>query len=234
LNPPNVEENNRSAEADPAPDPAWEVRSVLEDRGLYWLLHPPRVAIVGVPNVGKSTVANQLFAQERSITADLPGTTRDWVGEIANIDGLAVMLVDTPGVRQTQDAIEREAIERSREQVGAADLVVMVLDATRDLSEQRDLLAAYPSALCVMNKVDRPKTWEVPDGGAWIQTVATTGSGVDRLRDAIKRQFLGTGPFDVNQPRWWTRRQREILELGLKDPSALESVVAQPRRGARM
>ena len=88
---------------------------ILADRSLDHLLHPPRVAIVGAPNVGKSTLANQLFAQERSITADLPGTTRDWVGEIANIDGLAVTLVDTPGVRDTADAIEREAIDRSGE-----------------------------------------------------------------------------------------------------------------------
>ena len=72
-------------------------RELLADRSLWWLLHPPRVAIVGAANAGKSTLANQLFAQERSITADLPGTTRDWVGEVADIDGLPVMLVDTPG-----------------------------------------------------------------------------------------------------------------------------------------
>src|SRR5688572_10704527 len=94
---------------------------VLADRSLRWLLHPPRVAILGVPNVGKSTLANQLFAQERSITADLPGTTRDWVGEIANIDGLALMLVDTPGARDTIDPIEREAIARSAEQIAQSD-----------------------------------------------------------------------------------------------------------------
>jgi hypothetical protein len=64
-----------------------DVRRVLDDRCLSHLLDPPRVAIVGPPNVGKSTLANQLFGQRRSITADLPGTTRDWVGEVANIDG---------------------------------------------------------------------------------------------------------------------------------------------------
>src|SRR6185503_2714425 len=97
----------------------------------WWMLHPPRVAIVGEANVGKSTLANQLFAQERSITADLPGTTRDWVGEVANVDGLPVTLVDTPGVRETADEVEREAIARSGEQVAAADLILLVLDATR-------------------------------------------------------------------------------------------------------
>ena len=71
-------------------DPATDARRVLEDYSLWWLLHPPRVAIVGAANVGKSTLANQLFAQERSVTADLPGTTRDWVGEMADVNGLAV------------------------------------------------------------------------------------------------------------------------------------------------
>ena len=65
-----------------------ETENILADRALHWLLHPPRVAIVGAANVGKSTLANQLFGQQRSITVDLPGTTRDWVGETANLDGL--------------------------------------------------------------------------------------------------------------------------------------------------
>ena len=72
-------------------------KKILDDPSGKWLTQLPRVAIVGPANVGKSTLANQLFGQTRSITADLPGTTRDWVGEIANLDGLAVMLIDTPG-----------------------------------------------------------------------------------------------------------------------------------------
>src|SRR5690606_12064877 len=102
-----------------------------------------------------STLANQLFAQERSITADLPGTTRDWVGEIANLDGLAVMLIDTPGLRMTDDLVEREAIERSGQQVRAADLVVVVLDASVPAAEQLAHRQAHPNALIVVNKCDR-------------------------------------------------------------------------------
>src|SRR5204863_10052028 len=109
----------------PSPD---STRRVLDDRCLSRLLHPPRVAIVGAPNVGKSTLANQLFAQRRSITADVPGTTRDYVGEIANIDGLPVMLFDTPGVRDTADPIEAAAIEHSSDVVRDADLILLVMD----------------------------------------------------------------------------------------------------------
>jgi tRNA modification GTPase len=181
----------------------------LADRSLIHLLHPPRVAIVGAANVGKSTLANQLFAQERSITADLPGTTRDWVGEIANLDGLAVMLVDTPGVRPTDDAIERAAIERSGRVVGQADLVLLVLDATRPLEpEQGPLLRIYPDSIQVVNKTDQ----QTASDWSGIRTVATTGQGVDELRAAIRRRFLGDEPFDPTRPRWWTERQRAILE----------------------
>ena len=73
-------------------DPA----AMLKDMTLWRLLHPPKIAIVGEPNVGESTLANRLFGQQRSITADVPGTTRDWVGEMADIGGLAAMLIEYP------------------------------------------------------------------------------------------------------------------------------------------
>ncbi|MFI5380424.1 MAG: GTPase, partial [Tepidisphaerales bacterium] len=136
---------------------------MLADDSLLHLLHPRRVAIIGAPNVGKSTLANQLFAQERSITADLPGTTRDWVGELANIDGLPVVLVDTPGLRQSDDPIEQQAIQRSRPVIAAAALVVLVLDPTQDRAAQDLLAAAYPAAMRVLNKSDRPAIWQWDD-----------------------------------------------------------------------
>lgn len=191
-----------------------EVETVLRDRSLYWLLHPPRVAIVGIPNVGKSTLANRLFAQERSITADVAGTTRDWVGEIANVDGLAVMLVDTPGVRETCDEIERRAIEGSAWQVGGADLVVVVMDASQSFEGQGELVEKYPGAVRVINKVDREGRWDVSAVGG-IGTVATTGVGVDEVRGAIKRFFGCEGMGE--RPRWWTGRQRALLASGNKE-----------------
>ena len=179
-----------------------------DDASLWWLLHPPRVAIVGPPNVGKSTLANQLFAQERSITADLPGTTRDWVGEMANLDGLAVMLVDTPGVRETSDAIERIAIERSGAEVKRADLIVLVLDASAQMTaEERSLIAAYPDAIVVLNKSDRAAGNAMPSG---IPTVATTGDGIDELRVEIRKRF-GCESFDEHRARWWTERHWNTL-----------------------
>jgi tRNA modification GTPase len=183
-------------------------RRVLEDRTLERLLHPARVAIVGPPNVGKSTLANQLFAQERSITADLPGTTRDWVGEIANLDGVPVMLVDTPGVRETVDPIEHRAIARSREVVRSADVIVYVIDAG-----EPHVPATKNSIIRVLNKVDRG----VPPGLEYdVATIATAGQGVDELRRLI-RQRLGCDDLEPSKPRCWTERQRAVL-AGLPNP----------------
>ena len=200
-----------------APSREW-IANILADLALHWLLNPPRVAIVGPANAGKSTLANQLFAQERSITADLPGTTRDWVGAMANIDGLAVMLVDTPGLRDTGDSVEAQAIALARPQIARADLVVLVLDQARPLEgEQEQLLARFRDAIVVVNKADLAETWNAPV--PVIRTAATTGQGVDELRRAIQRRF-GCESIDIDRPRWWTQRQRALLERALDDPAA--------------
>jgi small GTP-binding protein len=166
-------------------------RSTQWDQTLHWLLYPPKIAIVGPPNAGKSTIANQLFGQERSITADVPGTTRDWVGELADVDGLAVFLIDTPGLRETTDAIERTAIEQSWEQIGAADLVVVILDGTDSVVTQRSWVERHPKALVVRNKCDLAgANIELDKCLPHLYTVATKGEGIDSVRQAIRRGFV--------------------------------------------
>ena len=214
--------------ADPSLD---DVRSIHDDAALWWLLHPPRVAIIGAPNVGKSTLANQLFAQQRSITADVPGTTRDWVGELANLDGLAVLLVDTPGVRETDDAIERAAIARSLEQVRSADLVIVVLDAARPLEVQSELPVAHPHAIRVANKMDQGHAWDV-HANSDLSTIATSGAGVDALRSSIRRRFR-CEELDSARPRWWTQVQRGLLHRAMqeRDPTLIAEVFTSPNAG---
>ena len=217
----------------PSPD---AIARVLADKSLHHLLSPPSVAIVGAPNVGKSTLANQLFGQERSITADIPGTTRDWVREMADINGLAVMLLDTPGQRQTADPIESAAIAASQSRIVSADLIVLVLSAARPLApEQAALLKAHPTALRVVNQVDRPWAWDLssPQSPS-IQTIATRGDGIAMLRQSIAAHF-GCANFDVQIPRIWTKRQRMPLEIGeLTDITWAGKLDGDPVGGADM
>jgi tRNA modification GTPase len=136
-------------------------------------------------------LANQLFAQERSITADVPGTTRDWVGEIADLDGLAVFLMDTPGLRKTEDAIESAAIDAAGPRIREADLIVLVVDASRPIAEQREWAERYPQALVVRNKYDRAVSNDAIDKARpHVFTAATIGQGIDSLRQAVRRQFI--------------------------------------------
>jgi len=206
-----------------------DVPDIMHDRSLRHLLHPPQVAIVGIANVGKSTLANQLFARERSIVADLPGTTRDWVGEMANLDGLMVMLVDTPGMRKTEDEIEHRAIEGSQDQIEGADLVILVVDPTQAKEPQIELMEQYNNGLVVANKSDRVGGWEV-DGVALekvrrkaIHTVATTGKGMDQLREAIKAWFW-CEKLQPGQARAWTARQYAILYGWLTGERSLNEI----------
>ena len=193
------------AEADRRADSA----AMLNDRGLWWLLNPPRAAIVGAANVGKSTLANRLFGQERSITADLPGTTRDWVGESTNLDGMPVILIDTPGIRATRDEIEAAAILRAADAVRAADLVVLVLDASHPYEgEQASLHARFPAALVVVNKCDLSAAWDWRSISS-CQTVATSGNGIDALQEKIKDVFGVHARRDG--ARYWTDRQKPLL-----------------------
>ncbi len=184
-----------------AADPAARASRLAEanaDRALHHLLIPPTVALVGRANAGKSTLANQLFAAERSLTADLPGTTRDWVGEPANLDGLTVHLIDTPGLRDTTDPIERSAIAAAEIRIASADLVVLVLDAIRPLAgEQSELISRFPRALRVLNKIDLPGAPPAAELDG-IPLSARTGAGVDALRSAIRRHF-GCDGIDMNQ-----------------------------------
>jgi tRNA modification GTPase len=189
------------------PDVNVRLARIIEDESLWWMLHPPRVAIVGIPNVGKSTLANQLFGQQRSITADIPGTTRDWVGDFANLDGLPIHLLDTPGQRESSDTIEQTAIARSEKEIAQADLIILVFDPTQPKSSQEAIAKRYPNALVVINKSDLPTQWQPPDG---LRIIATRGEGIPQFIAKIRKHFHCDDRAS-DRMRWWTKRQREFL-----------------------
>lgn len=146
-----------------------------------------QVAIVGAPNVGKSSLFNTLLNANRAIVTAVPGTTRDVLTERADIGGLALLLIDTAGIRETSDEVEREGVHRARETVGVADLVLQVLDRSRPLGpEDRDLLGLTVARrrLVVWNKSDLAdnRGAGAPEG---IEISVRTGAGVGALVEAV-------------------------------------------------
>ena len=169
------------------------------------------IAIVGKPNVGKSSIFNALVGARRAIVTDVPGTTRDLVSETVDLDGLRVTLVDTAGLRDTADIVESEGVSRSLGAASVADLVLMVGDLTdpsaldielapeasskvgdalEGVPTARDSLKAVPydrsrpKRLVVANKADLARAWSRPEA---VEVSATTGIGLDELRRRIVR-----------------------------------------------
>lgn len=146
-----------------------------------------RVAIIGTPNGGKSTLFNALAGASRAIVTDIPGTTRDLVTEVIDLEGVPVTLVDTAGLRgDAADAVEDEGMKRTRGTAAVADLVVVVLDRSRTLTDEDNAVIAETSArprLVVASKADLPSKWDAPDDA--VKVSAIDGSGLIELRSRI-------------------------------------------------
>jgi tRNA modification GTPase len=147
-----------------------------------WIERPPRVAILGPANVGKSSLMNRLAGRERAIVTDTPGTTRDVVTEQADLDGLPITLADTAGLREPGDAVEQLGIERARAEALGSDVLLYLVDLSQPLGEaERRLLAERSSgSILVGTKADLPGPTDAPLG-ADVATSAVTGQGTDAL-----------------------------------------------------
>ena len=143
-----------------------------------------QVAIVGPPNAGKSSLFNALVGAPRAIVTDVPGTTRDLVTETVDLDGLRVMLVDTAGLRATDDPVESEGVNRSQQAVAVADLTLVVEDrsAARDHRLDDNLQVSDKKSFVVATKSDLPPVWSDDQS---ISVSALTGEGLDLLRRRI-------------------------------------------------
>ena len=144
-----------------------------------------RVAIVGRPNAGKSSLLNQLLGHERAIVSPIPGTTRDTIEETANIRGIPVIFVDTAGLREASDSIEAEGIRRSHRSVERAELILHLLDASEPLTDPLPNGPAGKKRIYVVNKIDLPRQLPTAPAGA-LEISCATGAGLEELRDAIR------------------------------------------------
>lgn len=161
-----------------------------------------RIAVIGRPNVGKSSLMNRLLDRERVIVSETPGTTRDAVTDITSIEGLPVTIVDTAGLRETNDPIETIGIRKTHEALATADLVLFLVEAGKQLcAEDLGILATLEglSVILVRNKMDLTDKKHLPmtkNGGRELDAVtisAKFGDGIDTLRPLIV-SMLTSGP----------------------------------------
>lgn len=185
-----------------------------------------RVALVGRPNVGKSSLFNKLLSSDRAIVTEIPGTTRDTISEVINIEGIPVLITDTAGVRSASDTIERLGIERTRRAIADADLIIVVLDCSQPLiDEDREIIGEASANRCVvaLNKSDlesfRSTNAQLIDKNLNLVSVsAKTGDGLDILCAEIIKPFtaghLDESSFVITNARHYDllRRTSEALQ----------------------
>jgi tRNA modification GTPase len=182
------------------------------------------VAIAGRPNVGKSSLFNALLRENRAIVTGAPGTTRDRLEETITVHGVPVRLVDTAGLRETDDEAEQMGVSIARDAVAAADIVLLVLDASTAPTDEENVLAGELAAtdtpmVLVLNKIDlapgaQPPSWEIKFAGV-CPISARSGDGLPALEEQLARLLLG-GNLALPEQAMLTRvHQRDSLRRAM-------------------
>jgi tRNA modification GTPase len=172
-----------------------------------------KVALVGRPNAGKSSLLNALAQSERAIVTPIAGTTRDVLRETVSLDGVVLELADTAGLRATEDEIEREGVRRARHELARADVALLVTEAGHAQADQA-LLAELPATvarLVLINKIDltgTPPQEAYEQGVHWLWVSARTGDGLEALRAQLK-SLAGAGSGEGA----FSARRRHVLAL---------------------
>jgi len=215
-------ESIRRCAREDVPSARERIRDLLATFGpAQRMLYGFRAAIIGPPNAGKSTLANALCGRHRILVSDTPGTTRDYVTEPAAIQGVPVTLVDTAGLRQTTDPVEREAVRRALDQAAEADLRLIVVDGSvAPGRESLECLEAFPPLgreLLVVNKCDLGGAFD-PEAfsawrGAYVRVSAARGDGLENLGRRMLETW-GIGPEFDRRAAVFTGRQCVVLGRG--------------------
>ncbi len=193
-----------------------------------------RTAIIGRPNVGKSSLLNALLRADRAIVTPIPGTTRDTLEETLNLGGIPLVLVDTAGIANAStDPVERLGIERSRDALRRADLVLMVIDGSQPLqTEDADIarLTEGRPTVVVVNKTDLPELVDLSDflpGAPRARVSALTGEGLDALRKTILDKVLGGEVLASDSIFVTSTRHKDILTRALEHVQAALGTLEQ-------
>ena len=178
------------------------------------------VAILGKPNVGKSSLLNALVGTTRAIVTDIPGTTRDTIEETVNVNGIPLKLIDTAGIRQTDDIVEKQGVERSKAVLDRAELLLLMFDASQPLNNaDLELLQIAQSAktILILNKVDLPVVTPATillghcPKKQVIETVIPESKGLDVLKSTICEELLGGELVVGESPIVTNARHQEAL-----------------------
>ncbi len=248
--PEDVDEPDRAQTATALDNAAEAIRSTMElaQRG-QMLSAGIRMAIVGRPNVGKSSLLNLLSGRPRAIVSNIPGTTRDFLEETVAIGGLPIVAVDTAGIRETDDPVEREGALRAREALQQADVGLIVLDASAGLThaDAEVLSQGGDKAVAVWNKTDlapggAAAAERVPPDTPQVRVCALTGDGLAELEQAVLGR-LGAGAGFFDEALAASERQvaalREALEAvqqaagAVRSPMALDLAAVQIQAARR-
>ena len=178
-----------------------------------------KTAIVGKPNVGKSSLLNSILREERAIVTSIAGTTRDTIEEIINIKGIPLIMVDTAGIRKTCDEVENIGVQKSKKMLKEADLVLFVLDSSREFSEEdREIYDSIESekVIGILNKIDMEKKLDISPltkVKKWIEISALENIGIDNLENEIYNFILAENIEDSSE---------KLIITNIRHKSALE------------
>ena len=187
------------------------------------------VAILGKPNVGKSSLLNALLGTDRAIVTDIPGTTRDTIQESLNLDGIPLKITDTAGIRHTDDTVEHQGVQRSKATLDTAELLLLVFDASQPLNAtDRHLLqtAETAAAILILNKVDLPVVTPATELRTYapkkqiLETVIPEGKGLEALKTAIAKELRSGETTLADSPILTNVRHQHALQRaqdGLND-----------------
>jgi len=185
------------------------------DAGIVYR-HGVRTAIVGRPNVGKSSLLNRMLRQDRAIVTPTPGTTRDTLEEVVNLKGMPFLLIDTAGIIQSKDMVEALGVQRSKRAIDQADFVLLVLDASEPLNQSDNELITLLNSKVVLvaaNKCDLSCQADT-NGLPWpvVSTSALTGEGIEKLETKMVDSVLGGRVITSDALLVTNPRHKEALE----------------------